>query len=223
MTRQPRRFTQADIAKILKAGTAAGITTTRVEIQPDGTISATFSSTEGPRDPESGWDERIAGVNEERRFSQLAGNRTDALSATERLMRRVKLRQQREKEERQKAKATELEKANEARALARYGVDTAGMSEAERRAAYAMHAERWKTEVRRSPLDKRERLALAKLYELRGRQAKHNEIKGAGPGTCERLEARNYALLEMKGSRFIGWQITDRGIAAYEAGSLPGF
>jgi hypothetical protein len=104
-----------------------------------------------------------------------------------------------------------------------YGMDTQGFTEEARERARVAQTARREDTLRRSPLGKLERRALARLYELRDRFVARGEIKGAGHSTVESLGVRGYANVRMNDNRLEGWQITERGIAAYEAGSLPGF
>lgn len=99
-----------------------------------------------------------------------------------------------------------------------HGRDTTGMTTEQKTALRVERLEQWKEEVRRSPLDKRERMALPRLCELRTRQVRHGEIKGAGITTQERLEARGFVVLERTENRFHGWQITSAGVAAFLSG-----
>lgn len=102
------------------------------------------------------------------------------------------------------------------------GYDPRGMSASELAAAETQRADRWTERVRGEPLNRREQMALAGLYERRGRLVGYGEIKGAGYITEERLSARGYVTVSRDGDRFLGWQITDAGEAAYLAFSQTG-
>lgn len=99
-----------------------------------------------------------------------------------------------------------------------YGRSTEGLSDAEIQGLEDERRARWENQVRSSPLDKRERAALPRLYELRHRMVAHSEIKGAGPGTQDRLAVRGYAVITRTAERFIGWQITPEGERVFLAG-----
>jgi predicted DNA-binding transcriptional regulator AlpA len=64
--------------------------------------------------------------------------------------------------------------------MERYGQSTEGMSEAQIDKLEQQWYERWKKKVIASPLNKREKAALPRLYEQRHRVVMRGEIKGAG-------------------------------------------
>ena len=72
-------------------------------------------------------------------------------------------------------------------------------------------AEKWKEWVRGRPLGTLERKALAGLLQMKGHEPRH--IKGAGPGTMERLGARGFArpIGDAKPDRFPMYEITEAG------------
>lgn len=72
-------------------------------------------------------------------------------------------------------------------------------------------AEKWKEWVRGRPLGTLEKKALAGLLEMKGHEPRR--IRGAGPGTMERLEARGFArpLGDAKPDRFPMYEITEAG------------
>lgn len=74
----------------------------------------------------------------------------------------------------------------------RYGQSTEGMSDAQIDKLEHQWYERWKQKVIASPLNKREKAALPRLYEERHRVVMHGEIKGASWTTEDRLEVRGY-------------------------------
>jgi hypothetical protein len=102
--------------------------------------------------------------------------------------------------------------------MERYGQSTEGMSDAQIDKLEKQWHQRWRKKVIASPLNKREKAALPKLYEERHRVVMHGEIKGAGWTTEERLEARGYVALNRHNDLTVSWQITDAGMRAYEDG-----
>jgi len=100
----------------------------------------------------------------------------------------------------------------------RYGQSTEGMSDAQIDKLEQQGHERWKKKVIASPLNKRERAALPRLYEKRHRVVMHGEIKGAGWTTEDRPEVRGYVTLNKHKDLTVSWQITEAGIKAYEDG-----
>ena len=100
--------------------------------------------------------------------------------------------------------------------MERYGQSTVGMTDAQIEKLEEQWHDRWKKKVIASPLNKRERAALPRLYEERHRVVMREEIKGAGWATEERLEARGYVTLNKHNDRTVSWQITAAGIKAYE-------
>ncbi len=100
-----------------------------------------------------------------------------------------------------------------------YGQSTEGMSRAQIDKLDEEWHERWVKKVRASPLNKREKAALPRLYELRHQSVvRHGEIKGAGWSTEDSLEARGYAVLNKHKDLTVSWRITEEGIRALEAG-----
>jgi len=83
--------------------------------------------------------------------------------------------------------------------------------------AWHEHAEKWKEWVRGRPLGTLERKALATLFEMKGQQPRR--IKGAGPGTMKRLEARGFArpVGETKPDHFPMYEITEAGEAHWRS------
>lgn len=89
-------------------------------------------------------------------------------------------------------------------------------------AALTMSDEEWSTALRASELTGRERMALEQLFQRRGLDVPHNEIKGAGIATQRSLQTRGYALITMDGDRFISWRLTDAGERFHrQVASLP--
>ncbi len=60
MPRNPSKFTQADVSKVLKAMSKAGLRA-RVDIMPDGRISI-FPSNSEVADAENPWEQAIAKI-----------------------------------------------------------------------------------------------------------------------------------------------------------------
>lgn len=103
--------------------------------------------------------------------------------------------------------------------MARYGQSTEGMTDAQIDKLDAELHKRWVKKVRASPLNKREKAALPRLYELRHQSVvRHGEIKGTGWSTEDSLEARGYATLTKYNDLTVSWRITEEGIRAVEAG-----
>jgi hypothetical protein len=100
----------------------------------------------------------------------------------------------------------------------RYGQSTEGMSDAQIDKLEQQWYERWKQKVIASPLNKREKAALPRLYQERHRVVMHGEIKGASWTTEDRLEVRGYVTLNKHKDLTVSWQITEVGIKAYEDG-----
>lgn len=100
----------------------------------------------------------------------------------------------------------------------RYGQSTEGMSDAQIDKLEQQWYERWRQKVIASPLNKREKAALPRLYQERHRVVMHGEIKGAGWTTEDRLEVRGYVTLNKHKDLTVSWQITEVGIKAYEDG-----
>jgi uncharacterized protein (DUF736 family) len=103
--------------------------------------------------------------------------------------------------------------------MERYGQSTVGMSDAQIEKLEEQWHDRWKKKVIASPLNKRERAALPRLYEERHRVVMRGEIKGAGWTTEDRLEARGYVTLNKLKDLTVSWQITAAGVKAHESGS----
>jgi len=100
-----------------------------------------------------------------------------------------------------------------------YGQSTEGMSQAQIDKLDEEVHERWVKKVRASPLNKREKAALPRLYELRHQSVvRHGEIKGASWSTEDSLEARGYVTLTKYNDLTVSWRITEEGIKAFEAG-----
>jgi len=102
--------------------------------------------------------------------------------------------------------------------MERYGQSTEGMSDAQIDKLEQQWYERWRRKVIASPLNKREKAALPRLYQERHRVVMHGEIKGAGWTTEDRLEVRGYVTLNKHKDLTVSWQITEAGIKAYEEG-----
>jgi predicted DNA-binding transcriptional regulator AlpA len=100
----------------------------------------------------------------------------------------------------------------------RYGQSTEGMTDAQIDKLEQQWYERWKQKVIASPLNKREKAALPRLYEERHRVVMHGEIKGASWTTEDRLEVRGYVTLNKHNDLTVSWQITEAGIKAYNDG-----
>ncbi len=80
----------------------------------------------------------------------------------------------------------------------------------------------WTMALRASGLSGRERIALEALFQRRGLDVPHNEIKGAGIATQKALETRGYVKITMDGDRFKTWRLPDEGERFYrQAASLP--
>jgi hypothetical protein len=73
--------------------------------------------------------------------------------------------------------------------------------------------EKWKASVRRSPLGVLEKRALKALFGMKGQTPQR--IKGAGPGTMDKLEVRGFArpVGEVKSGRYPTHEITAEGEA----------
>lgn len=71
--------------------------------------------------------------------------------------------------------------------------------------------ERWKRKVIASPLNKREKAALPRLYQ--------DQHRVAGWTTEDRLKVRGYVTLNKHKNLTVSWQITEAGIKTYEEGA----
>jgi predicted DNA-binding transcriptional regulator AlpA len=81
---------------------------------------------------------------------------------------------------------------------------------------FLMTEEQYRDEILSRKMDKRGRHPMRELYSQRDRDVAHNEIKGAGIGTHERLEVRRYATMTKDEDRFLSWRITEAGVAAVQ-------
>lgn len=95
------------------------------------------------------------------------------------------------------------------------GFDPNTMDAADMKRLHAAAEAKWKASIPGTPLGRREQNALLQLSKHPvGELIAHNAIKGCGPDTADRLEARGFIEIRSSADRLIGYIFTADGFAA---------